>query len=261
MHRFTTTLLATALLFLPLSSAAQDGDPLDEGASRFTAHAFTDDAGTTLPYRLFTPGDATGDRPLPLILYLHGGAGAGTDNQRQLAGGNRFGSVGWTTDERQATHPTFVVAPQLPGAKPWSGGGRDAMSPHGRAAVALVEHLLDTQAIDPDRVYVTGPSRGGLGSWDLLAKRPDLFAAGAPLCGRGDPARAEAMRNIPIWAFHGDQDGVIDVEGSRAVVEALRALGAPIRYTEYPDVAHDVWSLAYPDPALADWLFAQRRAR
>ena len=97
--------------------------------------------------------------------------------------------------------------------------------------------------LDPDRVYLTGQSLGGHGTWDIISKRPDLFAAAVPLCGNGNPSRVAAARRLPIWAFHGAQNPLVPVTGSRDLVAALRAVGSPVKYTEYPDVGHDVWTV------------------
>ena len=123
----------------------------------------------------------------------------------------------------------------------------------------LIAALTREFSLDPDRVYLTGQSLGGGGTWDIISKRPNLFAAAVPLCGYGNPSRVAAARRLAIWAFHGAQDPLVPVTGSRDLVAALRAAGSPVKYTE-TQVGHDVWTRAYVDPALADWLFGQRRA-
>ena len=229
-----------------------------ENVDGFLARTFRGADGTTMPYRLFLPADtATG--PLPLVVYLHGGGGAGTDNLRQISGGNVHGTRVWIAPELQARHPAFVLAPQLPDPEQWSAPESDEPARYAALVVQLIERLLRDHAIDPDRVYLTGQSRGGRGTWDLATKRPDLFAAAVPLCGEGTPSRADALRHLPVWAFHGADDPVIPVTGSREMVDALRAIGAPVRYTEYPGVGHNVWTRAYLEPELPEWLFARRR--
>jgi len=104
-----------------------------------------------------------------------------------------------------------------------------------------------------------GQSKGGLGVWDLLSKRPGFFAAGIPVCGAGDVDLVKAASNTPIWAFHGALDPVISVEESRNLVKALEEAGGNIKYTEYPNVSHNSWENAFSDPNLPIWLFAQKR--
>ena len=160
----------------------------------------------------------------------------------------------------QARYPAFVVAPQLPGDNEWAGKGAD-VSPYAGLVLDLLTSLRREYAIDPNRIYLVGQSLGGFGTWDLISKRPGLFAAAIPLCGGGEITRIAAARGIPIWTFHGAKDQTVPVIRSRELVDALRAMGSPIKYTEYPEVAHDVWTRAFAERDLPDWLFAQRRAR
>ena len=226
----------------------------------FVARSFNTANGQTLPYRLFSPAQTARKASLPLVVYLHGSAGAGDDNLKQMSGGNTAGTHAWTSAAAQAKHPAFVIAPQLPLHHQWGTPESDALAPGAAATLELIAALIKELPIDPDRVYLTGQSRGGRGTWDIISKRPEVFAAAVPLCGEGSPTRVAKVK-IPVWAFHGAKDEVIPVAGSRDLVAALRAAGAPVKYTEYPDAGHNVWTLAYAEPELPEWLFAQRRKR
>src|SRR5207244_7702516 len=114
-------------------------------------------------------------------------------------------------------------------------------------------------SIDPKRLYITGLSMGGYGTWDLISRHPELFAAAAPICGGGDEDQAEKIAKLPIWIFHGAKDQAVPVERSRNMVTALKKAGGEPKYTEYPDVGHDSWVRAYKDPELFAWLFAQKK--
>jgi predicted peptidase len=114
-------------------------------------------------------------------------------------------------------------------------------------------------SIDGRRIYITGLSMGGYGTWDLMARKPELFAAAVPICGGGDEATAEKIKNIPVWVFHGAKDGAVKVERSRRMVEALKKAGGKPIYTEYPEVGHDSWNPAYKDAKMFAWLFAQKK--
>jgi predicted peptidase len=244
-------LLASVVLTLA-PRPAQDVDG-------FVARGFKGANGVTLPYRLFVPERKTGGS-LPAIVYLHGAAGAGTDNLKQITGGNTLGTHVWTTKEMQARYPAFVIAPQAPVGERWSTTTLQ-LAPSASLALELLTSLSKEFSIDADRIYLIGQSLGGFGTWDLVTKRPELFAAAVPLCGGGDPARVPAARNVPIWVFHGEADQTVPVVRSREMVAALRAAGSAVKYTEYPTVGHNVWTVAFAERELPDWLFAQRRKR
>ena len=252
--RATTAFVACAVVLSASVSQAQD---VVDG---FAARTFVGTNGTSLPYRIFVPDVKVRVRSLPIIIYLHGGGGVGADNLRQIAGGNTGGTHVWATPQVQARHPAIVVAPQLPGGSRWDARGADRIASYASLVIELLGSLSREFAIDVDRVYLTGQSLGGFGTWDLIVKRPELFAAAVPLCGEGTPSRARAARDMPIWVFHGAKDEVVPVTGSREMVAALRAVGSAVKYTEYPEVGHDVWTVAYVERELPDWLFAQKRS-
>ena len=233
--------------------------PAQDVVDGFVARSFKGANGVTVPYRLFVPERQTGGS-LPAIVYLHGAAGAGTDNLKQITGGNTLGTHVWTTKETQARYPAFVIAPQAAEGERWS-TTTSQLAPYASLAVELLTNLSKELSIDADRVYLIGQSLGGYGTWDLVSKRPELFAAAVPLCGGGDPARAAAARHVPIWAFHGAVDQTVPVVRSREMVAALRTAGSTVKYTEYPNVGHNVWTVAFAERELPDWLFAQRRGR
>jgi predicted peptidase len=129
------------------------------------------------------------------------------------------------------------------------------------AVLEAVRKLLETSPIDPDRVYVTGQSMGGYGSWGAAATAPDLFAAAVPVCGGGNPADAARIAKVAIWAFHGDADKTVPVEQSRTMIEALKKAGVEPTYTEYAGVPHNSWDKAYAEDKMWEWMFAQKKAK
>lgn len=191
-------------------------------------------------------------------MYLHGSGGAGTDNRKQISGGNTQGTHIWIEPAVQERHPAFVLAPQSPESSTWHSSS-DEPSPHVAALFELLDELRSEPRIDPRRIYVVGQSLGGFGTWDLIARHPDIFAAAVPLCGGGDPKRILSARDVAVWAFHGAKDGTVPVSRSREMLAVLRTVNSSVRYTEYPDVGHDVWNRAFTEPDLPEWLFAQRR--
>ena len=151
----------------------------------------------------------------------------------------------------------MAVSPQCPAGRYWT----ELVEP----LEALAEHALATLPVDPDRFYLTGISMGGFGTWHLAVRRPDLVAAAVPVCGGGQrsagfPAMVAALRDVPVWAFHGALDRVVPARESQVLVDELRRRGGIVRFTLYPDLAHDSWTRTYADPELYAWMLQQRRA-
>lgn len=226
-------------------------------------HVFKDKDGKSLPYQLMNPARIDANRKYPLVVFLHGAGERGTDNEAQLV----HGVPQFASKENREKYPCFLVAPQCPVSAKWAEVNWSAnthtlpkdVSEPGRLTLLLIESLQKEQPIDPKRIYITGLSMGGYGTWDLLVRKPDLFAAAAPVCGGADEATADKIKHIPIWAFHGGKDGVVKPQRSRNMIDALKKAGANPKYTEYPDVGHDSWNPAYKDPEFYKWLFAQSK--
>ncbi|MEM7395658.1 MAG: prolyl oligopeptidase family serine peptidase [Verrucomicrobiota bacterium] len=187
------------------------------------------------------------DRKRPLIIYLHGSSRRGRDIQQVKANG--LPPVLDTKDDFE-----FVVAsPQALSKYPWQRCWRpDDLT-------RLLDHLLKKYRIDPDRVYLTGLSMGGYGVWACIGEHADRFAAAAPICGGGDPSKAKAIGDLPVWAFHGEDDYVVPIRRSREMVDAIKAAGGKARLTSYPGVGHDSFTRTYANPELYSWFLQQVR--
>ena len=231
----------------------------------FTARTFTDARGGVLRYRLLYPANYTPTRRYPLVLSLHGSGSEGTDNARQL------GTIVciFLPDAARRAFPCFVLAPQCPPKTYWvskrrsAGAGARTGRPSTpiRQTLELLPTLLHTLPIDARRLYVMGYSSGGTGVWDIIARRPQLFAAAVPMSGRGNPRQARRIAHLPLWAFQGGADRAVAPSYAHAMIAALRAAGSHPRYTEYPGADHNrAGALALQQPGLLPWLFAQRRA-
>lgn len=216
-----------------------------------------------MPYRLFRPGQ-TG--PLPLVVFLHGSGGQGTDNLRQMGLGNVFGTRVWALPENQRQFPCYVVAPQTD--RGWVRYGPPApgdsvarvvpgLGDGARMALEVINALVKEFPIDRRRIYVTGQSMGGAGAWHLLTQRPRFFAAAAICCGSRSEDAMASIRT-PVWNFHGAADQTVPVEVSRERIAALRKAGARPIATEYAGVGHNAWEWAYTEPALVKWVFSRR---
>jgi predicted peptidase len=218
----------------------------------------------TAKYRLLAPNDVQTDAKFPLVLFLHGAGERGLDNKKQLL----YLPDVLATEENRKRYPCFAAAPQCPPNMKWvdlpweeeTSKPQPPISAPIKMVLAILDEVLHTWPIDPARVYLTGLSMGGYGSWDLAMRRPMHFAAVAPLCGGGDEAQAAVLKDLPIWAVHGDKDAAVPVARSRNMIKALEAAGGKPKYTELAGIGHNCWTKAYaPDFGLLDWMFEQKR--
>lgn len=216
-------------------------------------------------YRLLKPDAIAPGTKYPVVLFLHGAGERGDDNLRQL----KYLPAWLAESAARAAYPCFLIAPQCRENERWVdvAWGDPQSSPQPpepgvdlAAALAALDAVLAREPGDPDRLYLTGLSMGGYGTWDLAARMPERFAAAVPICGGGDERTAARLATLPLWAFHGDADKAVPVERSRTMIAAVKAAGGMPRYTELPGVGHDSWTPAYRDPKLLDWLFSQRRS-
>ena len=245
--------LSTVALLILFGALPCAGQNVIDG---FVARVYRN-GSQSMPYRLFIPSDYKQDMQYPLMLWLHGAGGAGGDNRAQIRADQTLGTHTWTKPQNQAKYPAFVVVPQS--STNWVSSGLDRLSPEMFLVLSILESLRAEFNIDATRIYVAGQSDGGIGTWNIIVQKPNVFAAAIPLCGGGDASRVSAIVNIPIWAFHGARDKVISVNESRRMINALKRAGGHPRYTEYPDAGHDVWTRAFAEKDLVEWLFAQHR--
>jgi len=218
--------------------------------------------GHSYPFRLLEPPATARDRERPLVVFLHGAGERGSDNLAQL----KYLPEAMADPERRAKYPCFLLAVQCPQDERWANVPWDAVVPQAfertpsRAMRAVQRALKDVMLrpeVDAARVYLTGVSMGGFGTWDLMGRQGHMFAAAVPICGGGDPDAVAAMLDLPIQIWHGGADGVVAPERSRLMAERYRSLGLPVRYFEPEGVGHNVWNQAYEDQNVLDWLFAQ----
>lgn len=231
--------------------------------SLFSKEKFINETDT-LNYRFLFP-DYNTNRSLPLVIFLHGSGERGNDNEAQL----KWGVKNFATDEQMKLHPAFVVAPQCPADETWSHflidetlgtiQLQDTPSKSMELLVQLVRQVIKDFPVDTNRIYITGLSMGGFGTFDAMARYPELFAAAVPVCGGGDPATASHMKNIPTWIFHGAEDSSVDPQYSVNMFQALIEAGAHPGFTYYPEVGHFSWIAAYSEPMMMEWLFRQRK--
>jgi predicted peptidase len=251
--------LLAFVCFFAAAFVATAADPRE----RFEARTYTDAAGGKLNYRLLKPKAYDAAKKYPLVVFFHGAGERGDDNQKQLV----HGMGDFASEAIMDKYPAFVIAPQCPNGQKWADVDWSAEdhklpekpSPSMQLSLELLAALQKEFSIDASRLYVTGLSMGGYGTWDAIQRNPQFFAAAAPICGGGDSTAVEKIKSLPIWAFHGDQDNAVKVKRSRDMIAALKAAGGEPKYTEYKGVGHDSWTATYRDPAFYEWLFAQKK--
>ena len=230
---------------------------------RFTGGEYQDEL---FRYLVLAPsGGVRKGMRYPLILFLHGAGERGNEPRKLLPHFPRQMAMPAWRDQ----FPCFLVVPQCRSGKQWVNAPwgdkqskpiADQPSDDLQMAISVLETSLKTLPVDKDRVYLTGLSMGGYGTWELAMRRPELFAAIAPVCGGGDESRAGTLKHIPTWAAHGDADRVVWPDRSRRMVAAVKEAGGRIRYTEYPGIGHNSWTPFYAAPrGVVSWMFQQSR--
>jgi len=239
---FKTFKIYTGMLAL-ITSAQISGNLF--AAQEATSFKGTVTRTVQLDYLLFMPEAAqkSADKKWPAILFLHGAGERGTDVWKVATHG---------PPKVVKNNPNFqfiVISPQCPANRWWE---TDTL-------VALIEEAQKKHPIDPDRIYLTGLSMGGFGSWSLAAARPDIFAAVAPICGGGNVGDAPKLKDMPLWVFHGAKDTVVPLKQSEDMVNAINAAGNKVKFTVYPEAQHDSWTATYDNPEFYKWLLQNKR--
>jgi predicted peptidase len=247
--RFRLAFGIVALASMGFATGPQTGmaqPPADPtAASRLTRVDFqtTVQLEVRMNYWLYLPPDYQQQPQWPLLVFLHGAGERGEDLERvKIHGPPKLIAEG-------RDFPMIVIAPQCATRGSWNGD----------AVAALTRHAMETYPVDPKRVYLTGLSMGGFGTWDAAAKHPELYAAIAPICGGGNPETVERHKQIPTWVFHGAKDNVVPLERSQQMVDALKAAGGDVKFTFYPEASHDSWTETYNNPEFYEWLLSHHR--
>jgi len=253
--------LIVACIVQPAITRAQDFSAFQEAQLIFR--------GDTLPYRILYPEHYDQSKSYPVLFFLHGAGERGSDNQRQLTHGAKM----FLQDTVRQQYPAIVVFPQCPAQSFWSNvdirtsagqrefyfrtGGKP--TPAMALLLQLVRHILKSEPIDRNRVYIGGLSMGAMGTYELLRRKPGLFAAAFAICGGDNTNNVRKYAHIPLWIIHGEQDDVVPPTHSHVLVEELKRQGAQPKYTFYPDANHNSWDPAFADPGLLPWLFSQKK--
>ena len=236
-----------------------------DASKSFRYEKYKGSDGFELPYRLYVPRDYDCGVMYPLLVILHGAGERGCDNEEQIS--CNFNPI-WE-DPKSPARRGLILVPQCAEDRQWVNVPFD----HGNYAINEVPESRELEAVmeiiksidreynvDRGRIYVTGISMGGYGTWDMIMRHTSVFAAAMPLCGAGDPGEAKNLSGIPIRTFHGAHDTSVPPQGTREMYRAIKVLGkGKIKYVEYPDLYHDCWTRVYGDPDNVRWLYSKRR--
>lgn len=227
----------------------------------------------SLMYRMLYPTQYDINKKYPVVLFLHGAGERGSDNEKQLVHGSKL----FLDSTNRAKYPAFVIFPQCPENSFWAkmkreldnqadslGNFKFISTGAPNKPLELVDKLIDsfarTPQVDNKKIYIAGLSMGGMGTFELLWRKPGFFAAAVPICGGGDPQKVNVYaQDFPVWVFHGASDNVVPVSNSRLMVNSLKNAGAKVKYTEYPGVGHDSWNNTFAEPDLLKWMFDQEK--
>lgn len=258
-------ILSVAVCCFAFLATAQD-------TTAFKAETFTSSADHVLPYRILYPDGFKKGKKYPIVLFLHGAGERGNDNMSQLIHGSKL----FADPANRKKFPAIVVFPQCMRESYWSSVEVDrTQTPFTlsfdytkpitlplQAAIELLQHLIAQGSVDQSRVYISGLSMGGMGTFEAVYRYPELFAAAMPICGGADVnAYDERVAKVPFRVFHGADDAVVSVDQSKKIVEKLKALNVSVEYIEYPGVNHNSWDNAFAEPDYLNWMFSRKRKK
>jgi len=226
--------------------------------------------GEKLLYRILYPENFDPDQKYPVILFLHGAGERGNDNQKQLTHGSSL----FLDKANRKKYPAIVIFPQCPADSYWSNvdiktdqngkrsfhfGTNEEPTKAMQGVLALVDDLQKRDYVNQKQIYLGGLSMGGMGTFELLRRRPNVFAAAFAICGGDNLENVKHYKDMPLWIFHGEDDSIVPASHSISIVGKLKELGAKPRFNLYPGVDHNSWDSAFAEPKLLRWLFKHKR--
>lgn len=264
-NKYMKNLTFMIVLFCCCKAFSQD-------LSLYQKREYKNGTGQVLPYRILYPDNYDKSKKYPVILFLHGAGERGNDNEKQLVHGAKL----FLADSNRKNFPCFVIFPQCPAESAWSSVKVDrsttpvtfsfdyTVTPNWPlvSAIEMLKQTVGSESIDKSRIYITGLSMGGMGTFEAVYRNPDLFAAAMPICGGGDTVHYnKTIHKTSFWIFHGAADAVVSVKESQAMVNKLNSLDADVTYTEYPGVNHNSWDNAFAEATYISWMFSHQRKK
>jgi len=257
-RKFINLILIPIILFISCS--------VKEEIDEYSSTVWESNDGGFIKYRYRSPNKLDKNKKYPILLFLHGAGGRGSDNKGQLLDANSINA--FKSKKLFSKYNSYVFAGQVPENERWVNVNWETnnhqmpkISNSMQRILAALDAFIedDNNQIDVNRIYVMGLSMGGYGTWDAIQRRPNFFAAAVPICGGGDKSMAKFLTKIPIWSWHGDQDQVINVMRSRDMDTEIRKSGGVPKYTEVQGRGHDVWLDVWDSDNLWEWLYSQSK--
>ena len=233
----------------------------------YESRTYTSSDGVVLNYRALDPETVEPKEKYPLVIFMHGAGERGNDNERQLVHGSQM----FLNPANRDKFPAFVIFPQCPENDYWAYTKRpdsfftmkteEEITPILKSVKELIDTYLTNPAVDRSRVYIMGLSMGGMATYDLVSRFPEIFAAAIPICGAADNENLSKVKGVKWRIYHGDADDVVPVTCSRLAYAALKEGNADVEYFEFPGCNHGSWNPAFSQPDFMEWLFKQKKSR
>lgn len=260
---YLLAMMLLLLLMIPFAASAQE-----QGLDAYKKDTFIN-KGDTLCYRILYPENFSSDEKYPLLLFLHGAGERGNDNEAQLIhGGDLF-----LKDSIRKEFPAIVVFPQVPKDDYWANVEVNRNTHpfefdfHNEAepttsmklAMKLMDSLSQQKFVDNERIYVGGLSMGGMGTYEILSRKPEMFAAAFVICGAADPVVVNHYRKgFPVWIFQGEKDDIVSPHYAKMLARLINHKGGEAKLSLYPNDNHNSWDSALAEPYLLPWLFSKK---
>ena len=274
--KIVALMLAALMCFAQMAvfaEVSEEAEPL-KAKDVMTKEIYVASDGTELPYRLYVPADYNPEKQYSFLLFLHGAGNRGNDNENQVRQNTGLldriingEKITYNGQEIDLSKEFIMVAPQCASEKQWVdtpwGKTPDPsynldeipQSQYSTAVSELINKMIESYNLNSARMYITGLSMGGFGTWDLITRYPDLFAAAIPMGGAGDVSKAEIIKKTPVWTFHQLYDPTVASAGTVAMVKALTEVGAEVKFTPYFESKHNAWTEGYAQPDMLQWLY------